>query len=80
MGVRQRVRSWHWGKVALCWVVTLLVSYVVVIILHIIEGSSPDTDEVVLLWILIAGVLSLFGPAPLTWMWLSGREESNGDL
>ena len=68
------VRSWHGGKVALVWFITVLVP-VGMTANALIDPSSDLLSAV----FTAALALILFGPAVLvTWRWLSGRERRSG--
>lgn len=75
---RGKVEDWHGGKLALYWLATILVSFIGVYLMYGLGSGRMETAELILGWIVFVAFLSLVGPLPATWVWLSVREEGNG--
>jgi len=66
------VKNWHFGKIVILWVCTILPIAVFVTLL--IEAYSIRGAESLVI-IFAAVLLALIFLVPITWKWLSGKEK-----
>jgi len=66
------VKNWHFGKIVLLWVCGMLpIAALLVFLMEV----HPSREEEVLLIIFAAVLLALIFLVPITWKWLSSKEQ-----
>jgi len=78
------IKTWHGGKIVICWIVTAASTWFAFMVLS--EGnfdrSGPGPSRAQLLVIIPFVSVLLGGPITavvITWKWLTGREKQHHD-